>query len=341
VKPVVCLLLLAFFSVAGAFALEIHIAPVLYIDETENMRREEGSRVQSELLSVLHGIETGMTLQFSPLKDNRINPPVSLTDAVTVCRNEKIEYLLYGHVTRRAYHVTAEVRLFEYESRTVVQSFFGMDSPEHYGRMIGDIANKIIKDAEERFNLSIVTEKREVTRLWIPAMVGYWTPMDRDWTSKMVGTVTGGSGLIFIPSDNLWVIRGMRWYLSTGLEVKYRLGIGNPERYELYSHTVYMTMPVQLHIALSEQHEIFTGLGYTYFLDFFSFTGKYTERKTYIYNNMGLQAALGYRFAMNRTVSLFFRNNFDFLFNEHSLITYAPVIGVGIQVYEREIKKRW
>jgi hypothetical protein len=327
-------------SVVAVPALEIHVAPVLYVDETNENRRDTG-RVQVDLLTMFHAVQTGAALQFNRLKNNGINPPESLFDAVTVCRNEQIEYLLYGYVTRRAHNVVAEVRIFEYSSRTVMQSFFGMDDPSHYDRLLHDMTNKILQYVGEIFKLEIIEEKTEITRIALPAALGYWAPMDSGWNRAMLGTVTMGSGIVFIPSDNIWVIRGMPWYLSTGLDIKYRLGVGNPAQYKSSNNTLYFTMPLRLHITLTNLHEVFMGLGYTYFLEFFSIADKYSDREKHVYHNMGLHATFGYRFALNDTLSLFFRNDFDFLFNERSLITYAPVIGLNIQLYEKEIQKKW
>jgi hypothetical protein len=325
---------------AAVSALDVHIAPVLYVDETDDNRRDT-SRVQADLLAALQSVQTGVALQFRRLKDNGINPPESLYDAVTVCRNEQIDYLLYGYVTRREYNVLAEIRLFDYSNRAVMRSFFGMDDIDHYDRLLQDITNKILVYVGETFKLDIVMDKIEMTRIALPVAVGYWTPMDNGWIRAILGTVTAGTGLVIIPSDNLWVVRGMPWYLSMGLDVKYRLAIGHPEGYEFFNHTLHITMPLRLHITPAKRHELFIGLGYTYFLEFFSFADKYSDQKTYLFHNMGAYAVLGYRFALGRTVTFFFRNDFDFLFNERSLFTYAPVIGLDIQVYGKEIQKKW
>lgn len=324
----------------AAFGLEIYVAPLLYIDETAEFSRNT-EMVQSDLLTALWAVETGVVLQFDSLNDNRINPPQSLTDAVTVCRNERIEYLLYGYITRREHNVQAEIRLFDYANRQIKQSFFGMDDNTHYDRLINDIAFKIIVFIQETFNLDIIREYSGMTRLTIPVSVGYWTSMEKDWVDVMLGTVAAGTGLEFIPKDNLFVSRGKLYYISTGIDIKYRLGIGNPMRYEAYNNTLYFTMPVRLHVSLTRQHEMFLGLGFVYFLELFSMADKYEKSVNYIFNNMGLNISFGYRFAFNRTISIFFRNDFDFLFNERSLITYAPMIGMNICIYEKRAKQEW
>ena len=333
-------LMIALLPAAMTSALEICIAPVLYVDETgENIR--DAATIQSDLVTAFHGKETGVVLQFNWLKDNLINPPSSLFDAVSLSRNERIEYLIYGYVTKREHTIQAELRLFEYSSRTVLQSFFGMDATDHYNRLIQDMAEKIVQYINDKFLLDISMENTQVTRLTIPVSAGYWTPLDSGWIRAMLGSVSAGSGLIFIPSDSMWIVRGIPLYLSTGLEAKYRLGIGNPAGYEAFDHTMYLTMPLRMHIALTKRHELFMGLGYTYFLEFFSMADKYSDRKTHVYHNMGLYAGFGYRFAISRNLFLYFRNDFDFLFNERSLITYAPVLGLEIQIYQKEMQKKW
>ena len=328
------------FFPAFAFSLDVYVAPLLYIDETAEFSRDTG-RAQSDLLTALWAVETGVALRFDRLKDNRINPPQSLTDAVTVCRNERIEYMLYGYVTRGEYNIRAEIRLFDYVNRRVMESFFGMDDSMHYDRLIEDMANKILAYIGDIFHLEIMPDKTGVMRFSIPVTTGYWTPMDGGWVNTMLGTVAVGSGLEFTPTDNLFVFRGKTCYLSTGLDIKYRLGVGNPSGYEAYNNTLYLTMPARLNILLARQHEVFMGMGFVYFLEFFSMTDKYDKSRNYVFNNVGLNINFGYRFSINDVISIFFRNDFDFLFNERSLITYSPVIGMNIQVYNKGTRQEW
>ena len=323
-----------------AFGLDVYVAPLLYIDETEEFSRNT-NRAQSDLMTALWAVETGVVLRFDRLKDNRINPPQSLTDAVAVCRNERIDYMLYGYVTRGEYNVRAEIRLFDYVNRRVMESFFGMDDSMHYDRLMEDMAHKILAYIGDIFHLEIIPDKIGMMRLSIPVSLGYWTPMDSGWVETMLGTFVAGSGLEIIPTDNLFIFRGKTCYLSTGIDIKYRLGVGNPAGYEAYNSTLYMMMPVRLNIQLERHHEVFAGLGFVYFLEFFSMTEKYDISRSYVFNNVGLNISFGYRLMINETISIFFRNDFDFLFNERSLITYSPVIGMNIQVYDREARQKW
>jgi len=295
IKAVIIVSLFSVIAISKVSAFDIHIAPVLYVDETEERNRNTNN-AQSELIDALRSVETGVVLQFNT---------------------------------------------FEYSNRTVMKTFFEMDDPDNYDRMINDITMKILKYVREKFNLEIITERKNVTQLKIPVIIGYWTPLGSDWIDVMLGTVAAGTGFVFIPTDNLFMIRGMPCYLSTGLEIKYRLGIGDKERYEAYNHTLYMMMPLRFHMPFTPRHQIYMGLGYIYFLEFFSFADKYEDSKNFLFNNMGTNGCIGYRFEINNTLSIFLRNDIDVLFNEHSLITYAAMLGIDIKVYEKEIKKRW
>jgi len=321
-------------------ALDVYIAPLLYIDETAE-KIHDTVRLEADILEALWAVDTGVILQFKKVNGNGINPPESRLDALTLCRNEHIDYLLYGYVAKKTYNLQAEIRLFDYGNRAVIQSFYSSDTHENYNRLIEDIAKKILDYIDKTFKLDIKLEKTEVTKLEMPLFLSYWTPMDSNWAEVMLGTVNTGAGLHFIPTDNLFTFKGKTFFLAAGLEIKYRLGIGNPARYESFNNTLYFTIPVYLNMLLTERHRLFIGLGYTYFLEIFSITDKYEDSKTHLYNNMGMYAGFGYMFAFNKKVALLFRSDFDFLINEHPFITYSPTIGVTIQMYEKEITKKW
>jgi hypothetical protein len=70
----------AVFLLASGFgalsAMDAYIAPILYIDES-NDRSQDSSFGQRDLLRELQAIETGMILNFYTLRDNAVNPPQS------------------------------------------------------------------------------------------------------------------------------------------------------------------------------------------------------------------------------------------------------------------------
>ena len=323
-----------------AYCMEVYIAPILYVDETADNNLFE-KNVQADLLKALRLYETGIVLRFIRVQDNRINAPVSLRDAISISQSERASYLIYGFLTEKEHAFYMEVRLLDYENRRVMSSFFSMDDLNNYDRLLNDIAVKLLRFIESNFNLEIIPERDKYTRILIPANLGYWTPITKDWADVLRGVVTLGSGFEFIPSDNLWILSGYNSYLSTGLNLCYRFGLGNPSKYESYSHNIYSSFPITFNADLTSEHKFFLGLGFVYILEIFYIEKMYMEMQKYIYNNFGINVNFGYCFKFNEKISLFFRNNFDFIFSSPALITYSPVIGINFKVYEKEKIEKW
>lgn len=322
----------------SAYGLNVHVAPMLYIDETAGTVRDNG-RVHHELLQNLHAEMTGIALNFSLVSDGSVSPPQSLADVMTVCRMNRSEYLLYGFVVERDYSVEAEIRLFDYEKRSVIGTFYGKDDHEHYDRMMEDVSQKILSYVNDAFDLELFEERPEYLRLFVPVELGYWTPMGDDWLRLMLGTGVFSTGISVIPTDSLYVYQGKNFYLSTGLNVTYRLGAGNPRAYKAFYHSIMMELPVRLHMDLTKHHGIFAGTAFIYFADILSVTQKYEDPVTEVYSNFGFELMAGYLFTLNDRVSFYFNNSFNFAFSETNMFTYSPRIGINISVYKKELTK--
>jgi hypothetical protein len=320
-------------------ALEVHIAPILYIDEKENAGRDY-ARVHKDLLLFLGAIETQYILNFKPLLNNRINPPESLMDAVTICQNEKADWLIYGYMTRREYSIQGELRLFDYRSREIKQIFYAMDDAENYDRIIKDLGLKVLQFINNTFNLDIIIEEPSYTRIIIPASLGYWTPADRRWSNLLLGIVTLNSGFIFIPDDKGYVSRGYKTYYSTGFDITYRIATGNPTAYPAFDSGFLMSLPLILHLPL-EQHEIYAGVTLIYALDILTIQQKYKDAENRAYSHYGAGIRFGYQFSLNEKMALYIENNFDLLAGGDTLFTYDLMVGVNFLVYKREAGKKW
>ncbi len=321
------------------YSMEVHIAPMLNIDEREDTAGRK-SRVHDDLLRHLRRRETGLALTFRMVREDVQNAPQSLAEVTAVSRMNGSEYLLYGYVVTRDYTVEAEVRVFDYEKRRVIQIFYGIDDHDHYERMIADIAGKAVEYFNEAFALEIREERPVNMRIEIPVDMGYWTPAGADWVGLMLGTGIINTGITIVPSDRLFTWQGKNWYVSTGLHAAYRLGIGNPKAYEAYYHSIAVTIPVRLHVDLTEEHSIYAGAGFQYITDILSVEKKYEDPETEVYANAGLELTAGYSFALNERVTLQVSNTFAFQFAETTMVSYSPRIGIGIRVYRKETAKR-
>jgi hypothetical protein len=332
--------LVLFLTPLSLGALDIHIAPILFFDETDEYSRDQ-YRVEADLFSELIEVEAGIDLNFFLPGWGGVNPPESLMDAVTLARNERAGYLLYGYVNKRAYTLQAEIRLLDYGSRQIRRTFYAMDDTASYGRLIADVAGKIRHYIAEEFHLDIVEGEPAFTSLEIPVGVGYWVPMSSGWAKLVVGTVTAGTGFLVIPTDKLFILWGQSFYISFGLEAAYRYGASNPDSYDVNYHGMMIALPVKLHMKLKDRHHVYLGAAFNYYADIWNTALKYEAVKMRTYSNVGYTVRFGYRFNLGKRLLFYWDNGFQFTHYEQPLCTYSPGLGVEIKIYFREYLKRW
>jgi hypothetical protein len=338
-KYITAFLLLAGLT-APLSALKVHLAPLSYIDETRDAV-DAGSRTHWELLSQLRAVETGGALTFSRLDNELINPPQSLLDAVRVCRDERIDYLLYGYVAKKAYSFYGEIKLFDYEKRNIIRVFYGTDDLDRFERMMADLAGKISAFINDEFHLNIIEPGPEYTELWAPAGIGYWTPMERRWTSLLIGTVLLDAGIRFTPRDRLFVLFGRAFYVSLAADISWRLGVGSQSAYEGTVNSVTAGGLLRLHMKLDDEQQLFAGGGVLYSLDMVRIKEPYEDRETKLFNTAGLAVSLGYSFQVNQRIYLFFDNIFEVRFYPVPMASYAPRAGIAFLILRQEAVRKW
>jgi hypothetical protein len=333
--------LLFFSSINRLYAVDVFIAPFLYIDEKGDVVNQQ-SGIHHDLYRELNKIETGTNLQFLSVRNLRMNPPQSMLDAAMVCRNEKIDFLLYGYIAKRDYTYNAEIRLYSYEGKSIIKTFYGIEDHSEIMRMFEDLAIKIVEYMINEYNLAIVLGEPEYFEFWMPFNIGYWTMIGQEWASVTLGVAFASIGIEFIPSDRLFVMSGKPAYLSTGINVGYRYGMGNKEvAYEAVSHIITITGTGRFHVKLNSRHSVNAGIGASYSFEILRVSEHYLDPKGRIYNTFGIEAELGYIFRITPRWSLSFENVFECRFFEPLMFTYSPRIGVKYLMYHIEVKKKW
>lgn len=329
------------YSAGAVSAMQFHIAPLAFIDEREESVTQRSPAHAAELLRQFHEFETGVAVQFYVLDAAAMNAPRSLLDAVRVCREKRVDYLLYGYVSRKEYTITTEIKLFEYANRAVVYTFYSMDDPEHYSRMLKDVAYKILEYIDGTFNLPLFDIEPDHMYLSVPAMVGYWSPLKREWGNLLLGTVSLTTGIRFIPVDRLFILHGFTFYLSFEFDFTYRLSLGNPNAYQLYNNSFILGSPVRMHMQLTEQHGIFAGFGLSYSFDLMFLQQRYSRQERMVYNTYGLIWTFGYRYALNESIRLLIDNQFDMRFYDTPMASYSLNIGIDFVFFTKDLKRKW
>jgi hypothetical protein len=325
-------------SVMKVPALNVRLAPLFYIDETRDTVYDQ-SRIHWDLLHRLRTIETGRALNFSLPGNDRVRPPQSLLDAVSLCREDRAGYLLYGYIAKKDYTLYGEIKLFDYEKRTILRIFYAVDDHDNQERLLSNLAEKIAAYIDETFHLNIGDPGPDYWELRVLAGAGYWTPLDKTWTGLLTGTglITGGAR--FIPRDKLFTGFGKAFYVSAAAELSYRLGMGGV--YGAWDHSLSAGGPVRLHLELDREQQLFAGMGLLYSLDFMTVKEPYKNREMKIYNTLGLVFSLGYAFKADDRFSFFFDNQIEARFYKTPMITYSPRLGIEWLLMKREAARKW
>ena len=319
----------------------IHIAPFYHIDETKDEVRPSNNH-HKKLIEKLQSVETGLQLIFTLTQEERgQNPPQSLAEAIRVARNEQANYLLYGYFAEKDYTMYAEVKLLDYESRSLARIFYSVDDLDNHDRLLSDLSTKILAFVEETYNIKILEHEMEHSEWRMYGELGYWTPMGSDWTRLMIGTGAAAAGIRFIPNDRLAIKRGFLLSLSAGLELSYKFGLGNPDLYAAYDHTLTIGLPFRLHAKLNPQHSISAGIGLLYTFDFLSFKDPHDDREMKIFRGLGNSLMAGYGFRMKENISVTADNRFEFHYYDRILATYSLRIGIEYLLSRKEAVRKW
>jgi hypothetical protein len=336
-KPCIIALFLLFF-VMQIPALNVRLAPLFYIDETRDTVYDQ-SRIHWDLLRRLRTIETGGALHFSLPGNDRVRPPQSLLDAVSLCREDRADYLLYGYIAKKDYTLYGEIKLFDYGNRTILRIFYAADDHANQERLLANLAEKIAAYIDEAFHLNIGDPGPDYWELWALAGAGYWTPLDGAWIDLLTGTGLVTGGVRFVPRDRLFTAFGKAFYVSASAELGYRLGAGGV--YGAWDHSLSAGGPVRLHLELDRKQQLFAGLGLLYSLDFMTVQEPYKDRETKIYNTLGLVCSLGYAFKVDGRFAFFFDSRIEARFYKTPMITYSPRLGIEWLLVKREAARKW
>lgn len=329
-------------SVVSVFATDVAIAPMLLVDRV-NDKKDTSVFIHGDLFDELGKFDTGSILVFSKIHNAKINPPQSVKDATAVAYNEKVEYLLYGFVTKDEYAIQATVNLFDANTGSNITAFYGSDSVDHYDRLIRDMANKILVYFDESLHLVALQESmpEQQSRLSVPVSIGYWTPTSSDWARFIIGTAAINSGLTFIPNDCLFIKNGNVYYASASLDVSYRYGIVNPDIQKGSLHSMGFALPFLMHRAFNDKQEIFGGLGPMYSLEILKNQEKYADAASHIYNDFGMLIVIGYQYNLDNGLHLLFDSRFDIRFYSETMISWSPRIGIEYTFMKEKVPEKW
>ena len=332
------LFVLLLFSTIPVFSIEFTLAPLYYIDETSE-RVDPRNNFHERILQELEKNATGTEVRFKRALSTRYNPPQSVGDAIILCRNEQADYLIYGFIVRKEQTIQGELRLLDYERREVIVSFYSMDGNDREDDLIKDLSNKLLRFIQETYNIIIIPDPAAFTHIQFPVSLGYWQPINPGWINLLYGIIRIDGGIQIIPSDNDFIVSGYVHYISFGVDISYRLGVGN--NYDAWNHSFTVSAPILFHRKFNAQHEAYAGFGLLYAFDLLRIKKPYEDPATEIYGATGLLLSGGWTFCIKERLFFFTDLRLEIRFFDKPMINISPRAGIIIRRYTKEVVTKW
>lgn len=329
---------IAVLHTVAAHGERVYIAPILSVDAGEE-RYEIDERYQDDIYQSLE--EQKGALEMMVVKTPaQIKTVRSSYDALKVCKEEKIEYLLYGWVKKSEHTYEGELRIFDGEGRKNIYTVYEKDGAAEYEAFIRNISGKVVEKLRELFYLPAEEEGETHSKINVQAEIGYWTFMNKDWLKYLTGTISVGGGLEVIPKDVAFSWKKINMYFSIGFAADYRLAVSGKEAIKSYLHTVDIAGYTNVYVNFHNEHTIYGKTGVFYDFDILSYSDKYADGKVSHSGAVGMVFGLGYKYGINEKVRLLFENDFECIFYKKVMGKYKGTFGVEVEVFKKEYKGR-
>lgn len=333
--------LFIFFSLIKIITLnaeQIYVAPILFVDENEE-RYEADENFQDDLTYELNekkeflGIEVIKTR--SHIKNIR-----SSYDALKLCKEEKISYLIYGWLKKTEYTYECEIRIFDGEGRKNIFTVYAKDGKENYEKFIENISGKILKKLHELFFIPKKEDINKETIINVETGIGYWAYTSGSWVKHLTGTVSLQNGFEVIPDNKVIYIKDKPLYFSIGLSIDYLLGVSKKGSLQSYVNTISSNVYTNTYLNVHDIHNIYANLGMLYCLDLLYYKDKYRAAEVNASGAFGLIIGGGYKYTVKPKLKLIFEFGEEIIFYSKLMSKFRGKFGIEFEVFKKEYKVR-
>jgi hypothetical protein len=321
-------------ATAGVYGEQVYIAPILTVDEGgESYGIDERYR---------DDIYTSIEEQKGALAMTAVKTPAQIKtvrssyDALKVCKEEKIAYLLYGWIRKSEHTYEGELRIFDGEGRKNIYTVYEKDGAAEYEAFIRNISRKVVRKLEELFYLPAEEKDETHSKINVQAEIGYWTFMNKDWLKYLTGTISVGGGLEVIPKDVVFSWKKINMYFSIGFAADYRLAVSGKEAIKSYLHSIDIAGYTNVYVNFHNEHTIYGKTGVFYDFDILSYSDKYADGKVSYSGAIGMVFGLGYKYGISEKVKLVFESDFECIFYKKVMGKYKGTFGVEVEVFKKE-----
>ena len=333
-KLILLVCVIAVLHTVAAHGEYVYIAPILSVEEGEE-GYELDERYQDDIYQSLEE-QKGALDMMAVKTPAQIKTVRSSYDALKVCKEEKIAYLLYGWIRKSEQTYEGEIRIFDGEGRKTIYAVYEKDGAAEYEAFIRNISGKVVGKLQELFYLPAEEKDETHSKINVQAEIGYWTFMNKDWLKYLTGTISVGGELEVIPKDVVFSWKKINMYFSIGFAADYRLAVSGKEAIKSYLHSIDIAGYTNVYVNFHNDHRIYGKMGVVYDFDILSYTDKYAATRVVNSGAVGIVAGLGYKYGISEKVKLVFESDFECIFYKEVMGKYKGTFGVEVEVFKKE-----
>ncbi|MBN2835509.1 MAG: hypothetical protein JXR48_11150, partial [Candidatus Delongbacteria bacterium] len=273
------LILITLVLITAPLAAEnITIAPFLFYGPSDEADTNILVSKNNTFVTVLKEIFRWDNLIFNPLAIE-LKPPASFLEAMEICTENKIDYLVYGFIEYRDFYYHGEIKLFNRERREVIKTFYASDDEDHLERLISELAEKFGDYLNSIFDLKLVKPKPEPREGIISFMIasGYWVYLSPQWSGIMAPLYSVDIHTYFTPSRPGETAEISDIYFTTGLTLNFTHAINRPDFESTHLLDFAIGIPLMASIDIGVRHTISASLTPEMCIDYLIREARYND----------------------------------------------------------------
>lgn len=320
---------------ARVFSETVLVAPIILYDKDSN-RIKQNPNPAEKIYDSLYNYWFEGLVDFKKLSSREYDEIYTVFDANRVCALEEADYILFGYITKNEGNWFSDIKLYNYKSKKIAGEYYSGDDIAHYDRLIENLSRNILEGIEDETGLSrnkIVEEEKRELEIKLPASIFYWSPVDGDWGTKMLGIAGLEAGCEIYPTQKKLALKQKLIDFSVRPSLSYSYAMGRKNVYPLNYHGIMLTSPVLAHIHFNPKNSLYTGFGLYYEFEVMNIIPKYENQKSLYQNIFGLEYVLGYETVMNDKINFFTELRLDSHVNEDTFMAVKGALGLSVNLF--------
>lgn len=321
-----CFAAFAFIPARAAFAIDVYVAPIVWIDEA-GLSPTPFKTPEKYLSEDLGGRAFDGKVSVFPASMRGGVAPRSLLEAMRAAEESGHEYLIYGFVKKSDETLHAELKLLDVRAKSIAAVFWGSDSKDRYERLMMDLADKVaayFKDSLDAGPGRRADEPDAVHAWSLPVSLGYWAPFSEGWNKSLSGLVRVKAGVRFWPKRPAYVKHSSRRQLGFGGDFEYAIGMSSPGYEEAFVHSLLWRFVGDIATEWGLRGELGLGAGPFLRVDILSQSRKYSSLYSDASSAIGLGLEGWYSYALSERISLGFSLGLDITLYEKLMASFSP-----------------